>query len=166
MAGIFAAAQSTISTSMNSTATTVVSDFLRPFGALKTERGYLNAARGVTLTFGVLGTLLGLLFIDPANKSLFDSFIKVIGLFMGVLGGLFGLGVLTRRANAWGSLLGAMAGATVMGLLPLYSQINGYLYAAMGITTCFVVGSIASLLLPSQQKSIEWVTIHSMGEDL
>ena len=42
---------------------------------------------------------------------------------------LFALGVLTRRANAWGSLLGALAGATVMGLLPLYSQINGYLYA-------------------------------------
>ena len=166
VAGIFAAAQSTISTSMNSTATTVVSDFLRPFNMLKSERGYLNAARTVTFTFGVLGTMLGLLFIDPNNKSLFDSFIKVIGLFMGVLGGLFGLGVMTRRANAWGSLLGALAGATVMGLLPLYSQINGYLYAAMGIATCFVVGLLASLVLPSRKKSIDGLTIYSMGKEI
>jgi solute:Na+ symporter, SSS family len=165
VAGIFAAAQSTISTSMNSTATTVVSDFLRPFNALSSERGYLNAARTVTFTFGVLGTMLGLLFIDPSNRSLFDSFIKVIGLFMGVLGGLFALGVLTRRASPWGSLLGAFAGATVMGLLPIYSEINGYLYAAMGITTCFVVGIAASFLLPSKKKSIEGLTIYSMGED-
>ena len=165
VAGIFAAAQSTISTSMNSTATTVVSDFLRPFNVLKSERGYLNAARTITFTFGVLGTMLGLLFIDPSNRSLFDSFVKVIGLFMGVLGGLFALGVLTRRASPWGSLLGALAGATVMGLLPVYSQINGYLYAAMGLTTCFAVGLAASLLLPSKKKPIEGLTIYSLQED-
>ncbi len=166
VAGIFAAAQSTISTSMNSTATAVVSDFMRPFAVLKSDRGYLNAARAITFGFGVLGTMLGLLFIDPSNKSLFDSFVKVIGLFMGVLGGLFALGVLTRQANAWGSLLGAMAGATVMGLLPLYSDINGYLYAAMGIATCFIVGLIASLLLPSKEKSIVGLTIYSMGREM
>jgi len=165
VAGVFAAPQSTISTSMNSTATTMVSDFLRPFNMLKSERGYLNAARTVTFVFGVFGTMLGLLFIDPENRSLFDSFIKVIGLFMGVLGGLFGLGVLTRRANAWGSLLGALAGATVMGLMPVCSQISGYLYAALGITACFVVGLIASLALPSQKKSIEGLTIYSMGKE-
>ena len=165
VAGIFAAAQSTISTSMNSTATTVVSDFLRPFNVMGSERGYLNAARTITFTFGVLGTMLGLLFIDPNNRSLFDSFIKVIGLFMGVLGGLFALGVLTRRASPWGSLLGALAGASVMGLLPIYSEISGYLYAAIGIATCFVAGIVASLLLPSKKKSIEGLTVYSMGED-
>jgi SSS family transporter len=165
VAGIFAAAQSTISTSMNSTATAVVSDFLRPVNALKSERSYLNTARAVTFTFGVLGTLLGLMFIDPNNRSLFDSFLKVIGLFMGVLGGLFALGMLTRRATGLGSLAGALAGATVMCLLPIYSQINGYLYAAIGITTCFVVGLIASVLLPSREKSLDGLTIYTTGDD-
>ena len=164
VAGIFAAAQSTISTSMNSTATTVVSDFLRPFNVIKSERGYLNAARTITFTFGVLGTMLGLLFIDPNNRSLFDSFIKVIGLFMGVLGGLFFLGVLTRRASPWGSLLGALAGATVMGLLPIFSEINGYLYAAMGITTCVVVGLFASLLLPARENSLDGLTVYTASK--
>jgi Na+/proline symporter len=162
VAGIFAAAQSTISTSMNSTATATVSDFMRPFSLLKTERGYLNWARGATFTFGVAGTLLGLLFIDPDNRSLFDSFVKVIGLFMGVLGGLFALGVLTRRAHGWGSLLGAIAGAAVMGLLPVVTNINGYLYAAIGIVTCFVIGYGLSFVIPSRSPSLDGLTIYTM----
>ena len=84
VAGIFSAAQSTVSTSMNSTATTIVTDFLRPLNVCRSERGYLNSARAVTLLMGVLGTLLGLVFVNPEIKSLFDAFIKVIGLFMGV----------------------------------------------------------------------------------
>jgi len=163
VAGIFAAAQSTVSTSMNSTATAVVTDFLRPFGTLRTERGYLRCARGLTLAFGTAGTLLGLLFVDPGIRSLFDQFLKVIGLFMGVLGGLFALGVLTRRANGWAALLGALVGASVMGILPLYTRINGYLYAAIGITVCFGIGYGLSLLIPLKQKPLAGLTIHHVG---
>lgn len=163
VAGIFAAAQSTVSTSMNSTATAVVTDFLRPFDVLQTERGYLRCARALTLAFGTAGTLLGLLFVNPDIRSLFDQFLKVIGLFMGVLGGLFALGVLTRRVHGWAALLGAFGGASVMGALPLYTRINGYLYAAIGITVCFVIGYGLSLLIPLRQKPLAGLTIHSIG---
>ena len=79
VAGIFAAAQSTISTSMNSIATAVVTDFLRPHTTCSTEAGYLRVARWLTVSFGVAGTLLGLVFVDPGIRSLFDSFIAVLG---------------------------------------------------------------------------------------
>ena len=55
VAGIFSAAQSTVSTSMNSTATTVVTDFMRPLGACKTEHGYLVSARVITFLVGAVG---------------------------------------------------------------------------------------------------------------
>ncbi|MEX2214826.1 MAG: sodium/solute symporter [Phycisphaeraceae bacterium] len=164
VAGIFAAAQSTISTSMNSTATAVVTDFLRPFNALTTERGYLNAARTVTLLLGILGTLLGLLFVDPSIKSLFDKFLMIIGLFMGVLGGLFAMGVLTKKCNGPGALIGVIVGAAVMFAMPYFTKISGYLYAAIGLTTCFGVGYFASLLLPVTQKDLAGLTIHKLGE--
>ena len=86
----------------------------------------------------------------------------MIGLFMGVLGGLFALGIMTRRASGWGSLFGALAGAGVMALLPVYTQINGYLFAAIGITTCFVVGYIASILLPAHPQALDGLTVHTM----
>ncbi len=166
VAGIFAAAQSTISTSMNSTATAVVTDFLRPFRALANESDYFRWARGLTFCSGILGTLLGLLFIDPENRSLFDSFIRVIGLFMGVLGGLFLLGILTRRANSRGALTGASTGVVVMGLIPIYTQISGYLYAAIGITVCFVSAYLVSLISPASRKPVQGLTIHTLrGRD-
>jgi Na+/proline symporter len=159
VAGIFSAAQSTVSTSMNSTATTVVTDFMKPFNACRTERGYLFAARFFTLLMGVLGTLFGLIFVNPEIKSLFDAFIKVIGLFMGVLGGLFVLGVVTRRANAFGALVGALVGAAVMFVLWRFTSVNGYLYTASGIATCVLVGYFASILRGGQDRDLKGLTI-------
>ncbi|WP_153558496.1 sodium:solute symporter family transporter [Roseimaritima sediminicola] len=162
VAGVFAAAQSTVSTSMNSTATAIVTDFLRPLRRCRSEAGYLAAARWWTLAVGVMGTLLGLLFIDPEIKSLFDAFIKVIGLFMGVLGGLFVLGALTKRATASGAMTGALVGTATMLSLWAFTPVNGYIYPASGITTCVVVGYLASLIGPPDAKDLSGLTIHTL----
>lgn len=164
VAGVFAAAQSTVSTSMNSTATTIVTDFMRPYRMCQTEHGYLNAARFFTFAIGLLGMLFGLVFVNPDIKSLFDAFIKVIGLFMGVLGGLFLLGALTRRANGTGALTGALVGATVMFLLWRFSPLNGYLYTFSGVSTCFVVGYAVSFCGQPPDQSLEGLTIHSLPQ--
>lgn len=159
VAGIFSAAQSTVSTSMNSTATTIVTDFLRPLSLCNSERSYLGAARILTLLTGIAGTGLGLLFVNPEIKSLFDTFILVIGLFMGVLGGLFILGVATRRANAMGAIVGSLFGTTTMLCLWSFSSISGYLYTACGITSCIVVGYIASLFGSPPTKNLDGLTL-------
>ena len=162
VAGVFAAAQSTVSTSMNSTATAIVTDFMRPFNACRTEAGYLRAARCCTVLLGVLGTLFGLVFVNPEIKSLFDTFIKVIGLFMGVLGGLFVLGAVTRRANATGAMVGALVGAGVMFCVWKFTAVNGYLYTASGICTCVVVGFVASLVSGRPDKDLDGLTIYTL----
>ncbi|TWT65272.1 sodium:solute symporter family transporter [Allorhodopirellula solitaria] len=164
VAGIFAAAQSTVSTSMNSTATAIVTDFMRPFGACRSEAGYLRAARFWTFLIGVVGTLLGLVFVNPEIKSLFDAFIKVIGLFMGVLGGLFILGAVTRRANATGALTGALVGAGAMFWLWKFTAVNGYLYTASGIVSCLVVGLAVSLVTGRPTNDLSGLTIYTLGK--
>ena len=163
VAGIFAAAQSTVSTSMNSTATTLVTDFLQPLNVCRTDLGYLRLARILTLVIGVLGTLIGLLFVNPDIKSLFDEFLKIIGLFMGVLGGLFVLGATTKRANGSGALAGAIVGALTMYWVWKETPINGYLYTAIGIGVCFVVGYGVSLLGPARKENeLAGLTIYTM----
>jgi Na+/proline symporter len=159
VAGIFAAAQSTISTSMNSTATTLITDIARPMGWCRTERGYLITAQAATFAVGILGTILGLVFIDPNIRSLFDAFIKVIGLFMGVLGGLFILGVGTRRTTATGAICGAAIGTAAMIYLWQFTQVNGYLYTVCGIAACVTSGYIASLFTGPQTKDITGLTL-------
>ena len=80
IAGIFAAAQSTISTSMNSIATAVTTDFARRFSWVESEKGCLKLARICTIIFGVLGTGFALLIAYADVKSLWDSFLGILGL--------------------------------------------------------------------------------------
>jgi Na+/proline symporter len=65
---------------------------------------------------------------------------------MGVLGGLFLLGFLTRKANSAGAMTGAILGTIFMFYLWKYTSVNGYLYTSCGITACFVSGYLTSLL--------------------
>ena len=181
VAGIFAAAQSTVSTSMNSGATTIVTDFLRPINCCKSENGYLWLARIVTLSMGIAGTVTGLFFVDPTIKSLFDQFIGILGMFLGVLAGLFALGATTRRANGAGSLFGAFVAILVMvsivfaandrtlfgfSFREMYDsmgwsiyKVNGYLYAFIGIMICYVVGLLASIVLPSSPRDLDGLVL-------
>jgi Na+/proline symporter len=151
---------------MNSTATAVVTDFLRPFNALKSERAYLNAGRVFTLVLGTLGTLAGLLFVSPDVRLLLDVYFKVIGMFMGLLGGLFALGVLTRRASGWGAAIGLCAGLTLTISVWQFTKTEGYLYSAISIVGCLTVGYAASFLGPPPTKPIEGLTIHSMSREV
>ncbi|MBC8326868.1 MAG: sodium/solute symporter [Verrucomicrobia subdivision 3 bacterium] len=162
VAGIFAAAQSTVSTSMNSTATTLVTDFLRPFNRCDSEAGYLKAAKVLTLVMGVLGTMAGLLFISPEIRSLMSEYFKVIGMFMGALGGLFLLGILTTRAHARGAFIGLLGGVAVMIWIWRATETNGFLYSLIGIVSCLFIGYVASVLLPTTQTNLENLTLHTL----
>ncbi len=161
VAGIFAAAQSTISTSMNSTATTIVTDFFRPFHLAKSEKTYLNLARLMTVLLGLAGTVAALLFASANVKSLFEQFVAVLGLFGGSLGGLFLLGMFTRKANGPGAMIGAVVAAVVLYLVKTFTATHLYLYAFVGVTTCFIVGYFASGLFPAGGKSLQGLTIYT-----
>jgi Na+/proline symporter len=163
VAGIFAAAQSTISTSMNSVSTALVTDFVRPFNLVKTERGFLRLGRVATFGMGILGTLLAMLFASSDIKSLWDQFMMILGLFGGSMCGLFCLGIFTRKANGPGAIVGAFAGAAVLFLVQQYTEIHLLLYALVGIGGCVVLGYVASLLLPSREKTIDGLTLHTLG---
>jgi len=164
VAGIFAAAQSTVSTSMNSIATTLVTDFLRPFNVCKSEHGYFKAAQILTFLMGVLGTAAALVFISPEIRSLMEQYFRVIGMFMGALGGLFVLGVTTRKANGPGALVGLFTGVGVMFSVWQLQLANGYLFASIGIVTCLLVGYLASLLLPSEHRDLAGLTLYTLSK--
>jgi solute:Na+ symporter, SSS family len=164
VAGIFAAAQSTVSTSMNSTATTLVTDFLRPFNRCDSEAGYLKAAKVLTFMMGVLGTLAGLVFISPEIRSLMSEYFKVIGMFMGALGGLFLLGILTTRAHARGAFIGLLGGVAVMIWVWRATETSGYIYAFIGISSCLLIGYAASVLLPAEKHDLENLTLHTLTQ--
>jgi Na+/proline symporter len=162
VAGIFAAAQSTVSTSMNSTATAFVTDFCRPIRPRGSEAGYLKLARWLTVVFGAAGTGLALVFSSGDIKSLLDKFFAVLGLFGGSLGGMFLLGMFTRRATASGAIVGALLGALVTYAVQRHTQTHVYLHAAVGLTVCFGCGWLGSWILPGGRKNLEGLTVHTL----
>jgi SSS family transporter len=164
VAGIFAAAQSTISTSMNSTATAFVTDFVRPFLIGKSEKSYLKMGRSTTLVIGSLGTGFALLLASADIKSLLDQFFAFIGLFGGSLGGLFLLGMFTKRASGKGAVIGAVIGAIVLYMVQAHTATHVYLYAFVGITSCFLSGYIISLFLRGPEPNIEGLTIFTLRD--
>ena len=162
IAGIYAAAQSTVSGSVHSISTVVVTDFAKRFSMLKTEKGYLNLARFCTFLFGTLGTILALIFASADIKSLWESFIEVLGLLCGPMCGLFLLGMFTKRVGGISAIIGAVSGVVILFMVGRYTKVNMVLYASAGITACVVVGYLMSFVIPERKKDISGLSIHSM----
>lgn len=164
VAGVFAAAQSTLSTSMNSLATTLITDFARPLRACVTEAGYLALARGLTVLLGCVGTGIAILFVVADVFDIFSTYITILGLFMGVLCGMFMLGMCTRRATSAGCLCGAVLSAGIALWVAFRSGwgVHGYLYPAISVPLCVASGYVFSLLLGRQRKNLDGLTMFTL----
>lgn len=162
IAAIFAASQSTVSSSLNSVATAWIKDFdarlLRPG---QSDERYLAAAKWVVCLIGAAGILVAVVMAKSNIESAFKLFQSIIGLTAGPLGGLFALGVFTKKGNGKGALVGAAAGfATVVYLKVSEAPVTGLLYAFIGFGICFVLGYVVSLLSGGQDEKSEGLTVH------
>ena len=145
MAGIFAAAQSAISTSLSSTSTVIVTDFLQRLGSARPDVEWLRLARWITAGMGVVAISLACLLATVRVESAFDMFQRIVGLTGSGLGGLFILGIFTRRANLTGAMTGAITSAVTLYWLQGHTRVHVYLYSLVGIIVCVSIGYVVSL---------------------
>ena len=150
VAGIFSAAMSSISSSLNSVSTAYCNDFYKHYRPKTADKQLLKIARIATITTGVLGMIFALWMASSDIKSLWDQFYKVLGLFTGGLGGMFLLGMLTKKANSTGTLIGLVISAFVIFYISNYTDISFLMYAFFGLTSCFVFGYIFSLVFKNK----------------
>ncbi|MEM0898027.1 MAG: hypothetical protein AAGJ79_14215, partial [Verrucomicrobiota bacterium] len=135
VAGIFAAAQSTISSSLNSVATAFTTDFYgRVFKPKSSDQKRLAVARKVVILLGVIGIGIASWIAASGTKSVFDAYNTFIGMALGPVAGIFFLGVFTKRPTGSAGLVGALVGfASVLfvhflresGQLDLWPVLNG-----------------------------------------
>ncbi|MBA4149108.1 MAG: sodium/solute symporter [Verrucomicrobia bacterium] len=162
VAGIFAAAQSTLSSSLNSVATAYVTDFYRRIKRNPSDGSCLKMARWVTALVGVFGTVVALVLAKSDIRSLWEIFLAVIGLFGGTVSGLFVLGIFTRRATGSGALVGAIVSALTVLAVRQFTNAHFFTYGIIGVLTCVTVGWLASLLRPDPMRDLTGLTVHSM----
>lgn len=162
VAGLFAAAMSTLDSSINSISTAVVTDFYRRFRAEVTDHHSLVVARWLTVILGAVGIGSALFLASADIKSLWDVFITILGLTGGALAGVFILGIFTRRANGVGTLIGAFSGAAVLYWVQGHTSVHFFLYAAVGIVATVIIGYLASLVIPHKRRSLAGLTIYTL----
>lgn len=162
IAGVFAAAMSSLDSSMNSVATAYTTDFYKRFNSSAEDHRCLAVARWVTVIIGLSGMVFALAMATWEIRSLWEEFYKYIGLFGGGLGGLFLLAIFTRRANWQGAMIGLTASAVIQFFLKTSDTVNGLLFASTGLVSCFVIGYLASLLLRGEKKDIQGLTIYTL----
>jgi SSS family transporter len=152
VAGIFAAAMSSLDSSIHSISTAVTTDFVRRFIPALEPRTYLALARGFTVIFGVIGTATALLMAAAEVEYLWDFFLGFMGLFGGTLAGLFMLAVFTRKVRTVHAWLGAGLSLSVLLYVKLATNLNGLLYGAIGVTTCVLIGFLSSRIWPGYKE--------------
>ncbi len=162
VAGIFAAAQSTLAGSLNSIATVWVTDFHRRLRPQTSDAACLRLARWVTVLVGCAGTAAAVVLAKSDVRSLWETFIAVIGLFGGTISGLFLLGVFSRRAHGAGALVGAVASALLVGSVYACHLTVFWLYSVIGVLSCVAVGWLASLLLPGPRQAPDGLTVYTL----
>lgn len=158
ISGIFAAAMSTLSSSMNSAATAYITDIHEKI----TPNSSLRTAKVATLVLGVVGIAFAFMMATWEIKSLWDEFNKILGLVLGSMGGLFLLGMITRKANSIGALCGII-GSIIVQLFVMQNQsVHLLLYTTTGFLSCFIIGYVVSLFTPGSKKDTEQLTVYGI----
>jgi len=151
LAALAAAAMSTLDSGMHACATVLTHDFwLRLRREPPEDAVILRVARRFAVAAGLLGTGIALALAAGEVRSLLLFFLKVLGLVMSGVAGVFTLGVLVRRAGTAAALSGAAACTLLLAGLAFATRVNLFLYPLAGIPTCVAVGWLVSRWAPRE----------------
>lgn len=155
IAAIFAASQSSISSSLNSVSACYSSDIYSRFGAKKTSEQNLRVGRIVTVVTGVCGIIASIYLIKSNESELWDAFSSLIGLMGGPMTGLFMLGIFVRRANANSALLGVIVAVVMVLGARAFTDLNFFFYGVIGTLVVVVVGFLTAPLFTNRHNKEE-----------
>jgi len=155
IAAIFAAGMSTVSTSINSTATIVLSDYYkRYFNKNPNEKSSMKVLYISSVIFGALGVIISLALVGV--ESVLDTWWSLASIFSGGMLGLFLLAFLSKKVRNIDAVIGVIIGVLViiwMSLTPLYftegnllafkSPFHSNLTIVIGTLVIFLVGFIS-----------------------
>ena len=157
IAAIFSAGMSTVATSINSSATIVLSDFVQHFS--KKERSDKKDMKTLYLTsliVGVVGIIIGILMMQV--DGVLDAWWTLASIFSGGVLGLFLLTLIARKPNRAASITAAVAGMLVVIWIALMQvtaetpAINGKLAIVFGTTVIMLVGFLLTMLFDKKCK--------------
>jgi len=152
IAAILAAAMSNLSAALNSLSSSSMMDFYLRLRPTATEARRLLLARLATVAWALVLFALAVLALHRVGRVV-EVGLQIASIAYGALLGVFLLGVLTKRANQPGAIVGMICGFAMELYLWGWSQVAFTWWVAIGTCVTFAVGYAASSLWTTQPKS-------------
>ena len=138
VAGLFAAALSTIDSGINSMTAVIVYDWLDG------EHVSIKTSRLFSVLFGVL--IVGAALISPyVGQYLIEIIAKVVGVFLGLLLGIFLVGMYVPKADSRDVIIGTAVGSVLLILVWTTTGLPHWWYGAVSIGGTFIAGWLMSM---------------------
>ena len=162
LAALFAAAQSTLSTGINSVATSWVLDIQSVLNPAMPMKQQTRIAQFISLGIGILSIVVAIVMAGSDIRSAYQWFNSFIGLALGALAGMFVLSAFCPKANAKGALLGfIVAMAVVLYLKYFVPSVSFWSYTLITIVISLVVGNRVSRLTEPDYEAPAGTTVQS-----
>ena len=150
LAAIYAAAQSTLSTGLNSVASSWTLDIQANLS--KKELGFekeTKIGQRVSLLVGIFAIVVAMVLANGGVKSAYEWFNGFMGLVLGILIGTFILGAFTKVANTFGAVAAFIASSGVMVYVKYFvpaDHVTIWSYSIISIAVSLVIGIPASMI--------------------
>lgn len=150
IAAIFAAAQSSISSSLNSISSCFNSDIYQRLSSKKrTPENSMRMAKLVILIAGLFSSAATIWLVMANESEIWDAFNSLIGLMGGPMTGLFMLGIFCKRANAGSATLGIVVSIVAVLFARYATDLNFFFYGVVGCLSVVISGVIFAPLFAS-----------------
>lgn len=147
LAAIYAASQSTLSTGLNSVATSWTLDIQTMISKDLSFEKQTKIAQYISLGVGIVAIGVSIILANGEIKSAYEWFNSFMGLVLGVLAGIFVLGAFCKKATKFGAYVGfAVSAVLVVYLKYNVPEVTSWAYSLVTITTSVVVGQIVSMI--------------------
>jgi Na+/proline symporter len=100
------------------------------------------------------------------QTALFKTWNELFALLGGGFLGIYILGIFTRRTNALGAVVGAIASIFVTIFVKQFTPLHWYFYMPVAVFSCIGIAYVVSLIAPGQPKNLTGLTVFDMRRDL
>jgi sodium-coupled monocarboxylate transporter 8/12 len=163
VAAVFAATMSSISSGLNSLATTTVVDFHeRLHGRPADAKDAVRVSRIATLAYGVFILLIAyLIAVYWESPKVIELTYRLSNPFTGVILGLFLIGLFTRRVPGIPAVIGGVVGLVVVGYVVFCTDISFLWYSAAScMTTILVTALLSPFFRPQPRETLVDLTVY------
>jgi solute:Na+ symporter, SSS family len=152
IAAILAAAMSNLSAALNSLSSSAIMDFYVRLRPQADEKRRMRLARVATFVWALVLFGLAIIALHKAGRVV-EVGLQIASVAYGALLGAFLLGVLTKRANQRGAMVGMVCGFAMDLYLWRWTHVPWTWWVMVGTAMTFGVGWVVSVLQPDTAAS-------------